>query len=125
MTLTISLMAGAALVIASDPTYASVGILAPIVLLLARLVQGFSAGGEFGSSSAFLVESAARSPARLRRVLAAGVGRRGHTHRLRCTGYRAHVAHWSDDALRTWGWRVAFGVGGLLGAGRSVAAGDA
>src|ERR671931_445535 len=59
MTLTIGLMAGAALVIAICPTYAQIGLLAPLVLLIARLVQGFSAGGGFGSSSAFLVESAA------------------------------------------------------------------
>src|SRR3954466_9016335 len=59
LTLTISLMAGASMVIALCPTYSLIGVLAPIVLLLARLVQGFSAGGEFGSSSAFLIESAA------------------------------------------------------------------
>src|SRR5947209_130317 len=61
LTLTISLMAGAALLIAICPTYGQVGLLAPLILLIARLVQGFSAGGEFGSSSAFLVESAAAS----------------------------------------------------------------
>ena len=38
------------------PTYATIGILAPVAVILARLVQGFSAGGEFGSSTAFLVE---------------------------------------------------------------------
>ena len=38
------------------PSYGTIGILAPIAVLLARLVQGFSAGGEFGSSTAFLVE---------------------------------------------------------------------
>ena len=59
LTLTIGLMAGAALVIAVCPTYEAIGIAAPLILLLARLVQGFSAGGEFGSSSSFLVESAA------------------------------------------------------------------
>ncbi|WP_247882154.1 MFS transporter [Azospirillum sp. TSH100] len=49
------------------PGYASIGILAPIGILVARLIQGFSAGGEFGSATAFLVEHAptavATSPA--------------------------------------------------------------
>ena len=38
------------------PSYATIGILAPIAVIIARLLQGFSAGGEFGSSTAFLVE---------------------------------------------------------------------
>jgi MFS transporter, MHS family, alpha-ketoglutarate permease len=67
LTLTISLMAGASLLIACCPPYSAIGAAAPVILLLARLVQGFSAGGEFASSSSFLVESAppgrGRSPA--------------------------------------------------------------
>src|SRR5689334_3653488 len=51
LTLTIGLMAGAGFVIAICPTYEAIGIAAPAVLLLARLVQGFPAGGEFGLSS--------------------------------------------------------------------------
>ena len=58
MTLTIILMAGASFVIAILPTHAQVGVVAPLLLVLARCVQGFSAGGEFGTSSAFLVENA-------------------------------------------------------------------
>ena len=58
LTLTIVMMAGCAFVIALCPTYEQIGVAAPVILLLARLVQGFSAGGEFGSSSALLVESA-------------------------------------------------------------------
>src|SRR5215510_2131794 len=38
------------------PTFAQLGVAAPLLVILARLVQGFSAGGEFGSSTAFLVE---------------------------------------------------------------------
>src|SRR5437660_2291717 len=52
----IVMMTFATLVIALMPAYESIGILAPIAVLAARLVQGFSAGGEFGSSTAFLVE---------------------------------------------------------------------
>src|ERR1700744_4954696 len=56
LTLSILLMMSGTLIIAVTPTYASIGVLAPVVLIVARLVQGFSAGGEFGSSTAFLAE---------------------------------------------------------------------
>src|SRR6202044_449318 len=52
----IVLMTLGTLAVAVMPSYDTIGILAPIMVLLARLVQGFSAGGEFGSSTAFLVE---------------------------------------------------------------------
>ena len=45
------------------PTYAAIGIAAPLLIVLARLLQGFSAGGEFASCTSFLIESA---PARHR-----------------------------------------------------------
>lgn len=113
LTLTIALMAGASFVIALTPGYETVGILAPIVLLLARLVQGFSAGGEFGSSSAFLVESAARG----RRAFAGSwqqVSVAGGVLIASLLGTLV-TSFLSDDALHSWGWRAAFVVGGLLG----------
>jgi MFS transporter, MHS family, alpha-ketoglutarate permease len=58
MLLTIMLMAGGSLVIAILPTYAAVGWLAPILLLLARIAQGMSLGGEVSSASAYLAEIA-------------------------------------------------------------------
>jgi MHS family alpha-ketoglutarate permease-like MFS transporter len=113
LTLTISLMAGASIVIAVCPTYSRVGVLAPIVLLLARLVQGFSAGGEFGSSSAFLIESAAPG----RRAFAGSwqqvsVGLGGLIAALLGTILNSTL---SDADLHGWGWRLAFGIAGLLG----------
>src|ERR1700720_2135157 len=54
----IVMMSIGTLAIALRPTYQTIGILAPIAVLIARLVQGFSACGEFGSSTAFLVEHA-------------------------------------------------------------------
>jgi MHS family alpha-ketoglutarate permease-like MFS transporter len=113
LTLTIGLMAGAALVIAICPTYAAIGIAAPLVLLLARLVQGFSAGGEFGSSSSFLVESAAprrRAFAGSWQQVSVGAG----ALIASLMGF-VLTSTLSDAAMQSWGWRVAFGIGGLLG----------
>jgi len=113
MALTIAMMAGASLVIAICPPYGVIGVLAPVILVLARLVQGFSAGGEFGTSSAFLIESAAPK----RRAFAGSwqqvsVGAGTLIASLMGTILTSSLEH---DALESWGWRIAFGVGGLLG----------
>jgi MHS family alpha-ketoglutarate permease-like MFS transporter len=111
--LTISLMAGAAFVIAITPTYATIGVAAPLILLLARLVQGFSAGGEFGSSSSFLVESAAprrRAFAGSWQQVSVGAG----ALIASLMGF-VLTSTLSEAAMQSWGWRIAFGVGGLLG----------
>ncbi|WP_432564627.1 MFS transporter [Kineococcus sp. SYSU DK003] len=113
LTLTIGIMAGATALIAVTPSYATIGVFAPILLLLARLAQGFSAGGEFGASSAFLVENAAQ-------------GRRAFAGSWQQVSVGAGVLvaslmgviltnSLSEEALASWGWRVAFGVGALLG----------
>ncbi|WP_323147605.1 MFS transporter, partial [Pseudomonas marginalis] len=54
LSLTILLMALDTLIIAITPSYAQIGLMAPILIVLARLLQGFSAGGEMGSATAFL-----------------------------------------------------------------------
>ncbi|WP_181768231.1 MFS transporter [Streptomyces albidus (ex Kaewkla and Franco 2022)] len=113
LTLTVGLMAGASFVIALTPGYETVGVAAPVVLLIARLLQGFSAGGEFGSSSAFLVESAATG----RRAFAGSwqqVSVGGGTLIASLLG-TVLTSTLSDDALHSWGWRAAFITGGLLG----------
>lgn len=113
MTLTITVMAAAALLIAICPTYSTIGVAAPIILLIARLVQGLSAGGEFGTSSAFLIESA--QPQRRGFVGSwqqVSVGAGALIASLMGTVLTGTLSH---DALTSWGWRIAFGVAGLLG----------
>lgn len=113
LTLTISLMAGAAFVIGIAPTYSVVGIGAPLILLLSRLVQGFSAGGEFGASSSFLVESAApgrRAFAGSWQQVSVGSG----VLIASGTGYLL-TSNLTKDQMSSYGWRIAFIVGGLLG----------
>ncbi|BAS11942.1 citrate-proton symporter [Arthrobacter sp. Hiyo8] len=56
MLLSMLLMAAGSLLVGIAPTYAQIGLLAPAIIVLGRLFQGFSAGGEFGSSAVFLVE---------------------------------------------------------------------
>ena len=113
MTLTIILMAGASFVIAILPTHAQVGVVAPLLLVLARCVQGFSAGGEFGTSSAFLVENAPagrRAWAGSWQQVSVGAGT------LSASLLAAVMfATLPPAALTSWGWRAAFALGGLLG----------
>ena len=113
LTLTIGMMAGASILIGITPTYGSIGVLAPTLLVLARLLQGFSAGGEFGSSSSFLVESAApgrRAFAGSWQQVSVGAG----VLLASVTGYTL-TSLLSEGAMASWGWRVAFILGGILG----------
>lgn len=63
LTLTVGMMALSSAIIGLAPTYATIGIWAPILILLSRILQGISAGGEVGASTALLVEYAARGSA--------------------------------------------------------------
>jgi len=111
--LTIGMMAGASLLIGVTPSYSVIGIAAPLLLVLARLVQGFSAGGEFGSSSAFLVESAAprrRAFAGSWQQVSVGAGV------LIASAIGAIITTaLPSDAVDAWGWRAAFIFGAVLG----------
>lgn len=113
LTLSILLMAGASLAIALLPTYAQAGVWAPLALAVARCVQGFSAGGEFGTSSAFLVENAPpgrRAWAGSWQQVSVGAGT------LMASGLAAAMFSAFPPAfLSEWGWRIAFGIGGVLG----------
>ena len=113
MTLTILLMAAASALMALTPTFAMVGVLAPVLLVLGRCIQGFSAGGEFGTSSAFLVENAApgrRASAGMWQQVSVGAGT------LAASLLAAVMfATLPPEAVAAWGWRVAFGLGAVLG----------
>ncbi|MFM0001950.1 MULTISPECIES: MFS transporter [Paraburkholderia] len=113
LALSVALMAGSSLVIAACPGYAAIGMVAPIILVVARLVQGFAAGGEFGSASTFLIESSAPS-------------RRGFTGSWQHFAVNAGVlvaamigyvltSCISEQSMASWGWRLAFAIAGLMG----------
>jgi MHS family proline/betaine transporter-like MFS transporter len=94
------------------PTYASIGVLAPIAVLIARLLQGFAVAGEFGSATAFLVEQS--------------TGRKGLFASFQWFGQGLAAALASffgvvlssaltSSQLESWGWRVPFFFGLLIG----------
>ena len=113
MTLTISLMAGASLVMAITPTYSQIGIFAPIIMVLARCLQGFSAGGEFGTSSAFLVENAPRGKrASIGMWQQVSVGGGTLMASILATVMFSTL---TPEQITAWSWRVAFGLGAAFG----------
>jgi MHS family alpha-ketoglutarate permease-like MFS transporter len=113
LTLSVTLMCLGSFIIAVCPTYAQIGVLAPVVLLLARLLQGLSLGGEYGTSATYLSEVAT---SRLRgfyssfQYVTLIMGQLLATltllvlQRLVLTG----------PQLEAWGWRIPFLVGAAL-----------
>ena len=107
------MMTGSTVTIGLLPTYDSIGALAPVLLLLLRLLQGLSIGGEYTTSAIFLAESAAP---RRRGLIAsfAGCGATGGTLLGSMVGAMTAMAMSADDLI-AWGWRIPFLLGILLG----------
>jgi MHS family alpha-ketoglutarate permease-like MFS transporter len=112
LTLSVSLMCFGSLLIAVAPTYAQAGVLSPGILLLARLLQGLSLGGEYGSSATYLSEIADRN-------------RRGFWSsfqyvtiiggQLTALGLLVVLQLLLGDAsMQAWGWRIGFAAGAVL-----------
>ena len=112
LTLSVLLMCGGSLLIAVTPSYAKIGLIAPAMLVLARLLQGLSVGGEYGASATYLSEMA------------------GKTHRGFWSSFQYVTLimgqllalamllllqrTMSPADLESWGWRVPFIVGAAL-----------
>jgi len=112
LSLSILLMTIGTALIAFMPTYASIGLWAPAGIVLARLIQGFSAGGEFGSSTAFLVEHA---PHRRGFFSSWQVASQGLSLLL-AAAFGAGLNGWlTVEQLYDWGWRIPFLFGLLIG----------
>jgi MFS transporter, MHS family, alpha-ketoglutarate permease len=112
LSLSVLLMCGGSLLIAVTPSYAAIGVAAPLLLVLARLLQGLSVGGEYGASATYLSEMAGRR-------------RRGFYSsfqyvtliggQLIALGVLLVLQRTlSVSALEQWGWRVPFAIGGAL-----------
>jgi len=103
------LMAAGTGIIAFSPTYASIGIGAPLLLLLGRVLQGFSAGGEVGGATAYLLESAdAEQRGRVASWLEASMGMANILGALAAFSVTALL---STSAVQSWGWRIPFVLG--------------
>lgn len=109
LVLSVTLMAGGSLLIAVTPSYHTIGLAAPILLLVARLIQGLSVGGEYSTSATYLSEVA--TP-----------GKRGfyssfqyvtlYGGQLLALGLQLILQGLlTEQQLTAWGWRIAFGVG--------------
>ncbi|MER6844647.1 MFS transporter [Streptomyces platensis] len=110
--LTIQLMLIGTLLIAVMPTYESIGMAAPVLILLARLLQGFSAGGEFGSATAFLAE---QDPGRRGFMASWQFASQGAATLLAATFGTVLSLSLSGAQLDSWGWRIPFIFGLLIG----------
>lgn len=112
LTLSVSLMCIGSLMIAVTPGYAAIGGFAPAILVLARMLQGLSVGGEYGASATYLSEMAGRK-------------RRGFYSSFQyvtlIAGQLIALAvllvlqfSMSEADLEAWGWRIPFGIGAVL-----------
>jgi MHS family dicarboxylic acid transporter PcaT-like MFS transporter/MHS family alpha-ketoglutarate permease-like MFS transporter len=111
MLISVLMMCGGSLTIAVLPTYTTIGVAAPIILLLARLVQGLSVGGEYGTSATYMSEVAL-------------AGRRGFYASFQYVtligGQLLAVLTLvvlqqllSEEQLQQWGWRIPFVLGAM------------
>lgn len=113
MILTISLMAGGSVVIGLLPTFSLVGWLAPVLLLLARIAQGLSLGGEVSNASAYLGEIA---PPKWRGRYSSFFYISTGSSVLLASVLGFVLARTMDKAdLNAYGWRIPFLLGGVLG----------
>ncbi|WFL65695.1 MFS transporter [Pantoea sp. X85] len=110
--LSINLMMLGGAVITFMPSYSSIGLMAPLLILLARLVQGFSAGGEFGSSTAFLVE---HFPERKAFIASWQFATQGASTLMASAFGLGLTQILSESQIQDWGWRIPFAFGLLIG----------
>lgn len=115
LTLSVGLMFSGSILIAIAPTYAMAGLLGPATLLIARMLQGLSLGGEYGASATYLSEMA---PKKNRGFWAS------FQYMTLCGGQLCAIfvavvlqAFLTEAELTAWGWRIPFVIGALLALG--------
>lgn len=111
LTLSITLMGGATLMLGLLPTYAQIGVAAPLLLMLMRVVQGFSLGGEFTGSMVYTTE---KSSPLMRGLVSSSTAAGTTIGFILGSGTAWLVNAWLPaDQVATWGWRIPF-VGSVL-----------
>ena len=113
LTLVIGMMTMAAAIIAFTPSYRQIGVAAPILVLIARLLQGISAGGEFGTATAMLIEYAPKGRSSLYgswQIFAQAFGA------LLAVAMAAALTNFfTPETVDAWAWRLPFMFGLLIG----------
>ena len=113
LTTTIILMALSTLTIGILPNYDTIGLWAPVLLLLARVLQGFSTGGEYAGAMTYIAEI---SPDKKRNLLGSGLEIGTLSGYIAASVLIALLTYFLSDAqMLAWGWRVPFILGLFLG----------
>jgi len=112
LTLSIGLMMIGTVLMVITPSYATIGIAAPIIIMAARILQGFSVGGEFGSAVAFLVEHAGERKGYVAGWQWASIGVVSIVVSLFGVALTTTLTH---QQLVDWGWRIPYVFGLLVG----------
>jgi MHS family alpha-ketoglutarate permease-like MFS transporter len=111
LVISVSMMCGGSLLIACLPTYATIGAWAPFLLLLARLLQGLSVGGEYGTTATYMSEVALKGErgfySSFQYVTLIG----GQLLAVICVVVLQQL--YDEATLKAWGWRIPFVVGAL------------
>ncbi|MCP2167700.1 MFS transporter [Goodfellowiella coeruleoviolacea] len=113
MVLTVGLMACGSLLIAGCPTYEQIGFAAPALLLLARIAQGLSTGGELATTSSYLAELA---PPHRRGLFSSALYVSDILGTMAAVATSLALRSWlSAEQLAQWGWRIPFALGAVAG----------
>ncbi len=113
LAITLIIMAFATLSIGLIPTYSSIGITAPILLLVARLIQGFSAGGEYSGAMTFIAESTADKK---RGFLSSGLEVGTLVGYITGAGIVTLLSYvLGSETMHDWGWRIPFIIAAPIG----------
>jgi MHS family alpha-ketoglutarate permease-like MFS transporter len=113
LTLSVMLMSAGSLLIAIVPGYNTIGIAAPLILLLARIIQGVSVGGEYGTSATYLSEMATKRHRGFYSSFQYVTLIMGQLIALGVLVLLQHV-FLSSQQLHQWGWRIPFFIGAIL-----------
>src|SRR5579883_3360221 len=113
LVVTVGMMAVATGVTGLIPSYASIGLAAPVLLAICRMLQGFSTGGEWGGAAAFLVEHAPQG----KRGLIGSFQQAATAIGAMCAAFSVAILSTllTSDQFFTWGWRIPFLIGFVLG----------
>jgi MHS family alpha-ketoglutarate permease-like MFS transporter len=113
LTWSVLLMSAGSLIIAVTPDFNHIGIAAPILLVFARIIQGLSVGGEYGTSATYLSEMAAKKHRGFYSSFQYVTLIMGQLIALGVLVLLQRV-FLTDDQLKLWGWRIPFGIGAVL-----------